>query len=356
MGEKDFGFAIVGTGLIARVHAAAIQSIRCGRLVAVCSRDAERAMRFASDFECCHAFDNLDAMLKCDDVDILVVATPSGAHMEAAVAAARAGKHVLCEKPLDVSLGRIDQMIAAHKASGTRLGCTFQLRYMPALSPIRAAMREGRFGTLTYAGVYVPWGRTDDYYFKSSWHGTQGLDGGGALINQSIHMGDLLCDVLPPVESVAGFCSSVGHPGIETEDAATAILKFKGGSLGIIYGSTSAGPGKSKRLEISGTKGTVVLEDDKLVVFDFLDRRVQDDEVRRDFGLCGVKHAPVAGASEPSVVSELHAACFKDFMSCLSSDRPFMIDGHSARKSAEIVFAVYESARQGTVIDIDLHK
>lgn len=179
MGEKNFGFAIVGTGLIARVHAVAIQSMGCGRLVAVCSRDAERAMRFASDFECCRAFDNLDVMLKCDDVDILVVATPSGAHMEAAVAAARAGKHVLCEKPLDVSLERIDQMIAAHKAAGTRLGCTFQLRYMPALKPIRTAMREGRFGTLTYAGVYVPWWRTDDYYFKSSWHGTQGLDGGG---------------------------------------------------------------------------------------------------------------------------------------------------------------------------------
>lgn len=348
--KKCYGFAVVGTGLIARVHAAAIQSLDHGHLVAVCSRDAARAARFAADFGC-QPFADFQSMLMCKDIDILVIATPSGTHMEATVAAARRGIHVLCEKPLDITLPRIDQMIAAHQAAGTQLGCTFQLRYMPALKPIRDALSEGRFGTLTYAGAYVPWWRSDDYYFNSSWHGTLALDGGGALINQTIHMVDLLCDLMPPVGSVAGFCSSVGHQGIEAEDAATITLKYKGGAVGVIYGSTSAWPGMAKRLEISGTKGSVVLQDDQLSHFEFLDRRPEDSAILRDFGLrAAAENAP--GSSEPSVISLLHAKCFNDFIDSVHYKRPFAITGISARKSVEIVTAAYESSRTGTAITL----
>ena len=156
MAGKVYGFAIVGTGLIATFDARAVREVPGARLVAVCGRERAKAEAFAAEFGCA-AFDSVEALLACEGVDIVTVTTPSGAHLDAAVAAARAGKHVLCEKPLEISLERVDAMIGAHCTAGTRLGCTFQLRYMPVLQPIRDALQEGRFGKITYAGAYVPW-------------------------------------------------------------------------------------------------------------------------------------------------------------------------------------------------------
>lgn len=347
MTEKIYGFAILGTGLISKFHARAIRDVANAKLVAVCSRDPARADAFAAEFGC-EAFVSLGAMLANPAVDILTVTTPSGTHREAVMAGAMAGKHVLCEKPLEITLERVDEMIAAHRAAGTRLGCTFQLRYMPALQPIRDALREGRFGTLTYAGAYVPWWRSDEYYSESSWHGTQQLDGGGALMNQAIHMIDLLCDVMPPVESVSAFTSSVGHPGIETEDAATVALRFQGGALGAIYGTTSSWPGQSKRLEITGTQGTAILVEDHLAVFEFRDKRASDAEILAKYSRVGGSH----GVNDPGAMTHLlHAACFRDFVAALDTGEPFRIDGASARRSVALIRAIYTSASTGSRVD-----
>ena len=345
---KHFGFAILGTGMISKFHAHAVRDVPGARLVAACSRDRNRAEAFAREFGC-EAYDRLDEMLAHPEVDVLVIATPSGAHMEAAVMAARAGKHVLCEKPLDVTLERVDAMIAAHRQAGTRLGCIFQIRYTPALEPLRAALLEGRFGTLTYAGVYVPWWRSNEYYTESSWHGKQALDGGGALMNQAIHMIDLLCDLMPPIESVSGITASIGHPGLETEDAATATLRFKGGAVGLIYGSTSSWPGQPKRLEISGTRGTAVFLDDRLTVFEFADKRVEDAEVMAKQADAGNAH----GASNPSAMThDLHTACFRDFVDAIRCGVPFKSDGESARRSVALIRAIYESSNTGQSVTI----
>ena len=342
----NYGFAILGTGLISKFHARAIRDVAGARLVAVCSRERASAEAFGREFGCA-AFDSLADMLSRPDVDVLVIATPSGAHLDAAVAAAKAGKHVLCEKPLEITLERVDAMIDAHRAAGTRLGCTFQLRYMPALRPIREALREGRFGTLTYAGVYVPWWRSDEYYSGSPWHGTRRLDGGGALMNQAIHMIDLLCDLLPPVESVSAFTSRMGHPGIETEDAAAAALRFQGGAVGVIYGTTSSWPGQSKRLEITGTQGTVVLVEDGLAVFEFRDKRSDDAEALAKFGRAG----GTSGVSEPGAMTHaLHTACFNDFVRALGDGLPFRINGESARRSVALIQAIYRSAASGHAV------
>ena len=348
MSDRRYGFAIAGTGMIARFHARAIRELPNARLVAVCSRELSRAEAFAAEFRCA-AFDTPDAMLALPGVDILVIATPSGAHMEMALAAARSGKHVLCEKPLEVTLPRVDAMIAAHREAGTQLGCTFQMRYMPALQPIRDALREGRFGTVTSAGVYVPWWRSDEYYFGSSWHGTQQLDGGGALMNQAIHMIDLLCDLLPPVESVSAVLSSAGHPGIETEDAATAALRFQGGAVGVICGTTSSWPGQAKRLEITGTRGTVILVDESLTVFEFRDKRPEDAGLLARYGEGRAAH----GAHDPAAMTHaLHAACFKDFLAALDAGEPFRINGASARRSVALIRAIYEAAETGRRVSL----
>lgn len=345
---KHIGFAILGTGMISKFHARAVRDVPGARMVAVCSRDRNRAELFAQEFGCA-AYDRLEDMLTHPGVDVLVIATPSGAHMEAAVMAARAGKHVLCEKPLDVTLERVDAMIEAHRQAGTRLGCIFQIRYTPALEPLRAALREGRFGTLTYAGVYVPWWRSNEYYTESSWHGKQALDGGGALMNQAIHMIDLLCDLMPPVETVSGVTASIGHPGLETEDAATAALRFKGGAVGLIYGSTASWPGHPKRLEISGTRGTAIFLDDRLTVFEFADKRTEDAEVVAQHKDAGNAH----GASNPSAMTHgLHAVCFRDFIDSLKRGVPFKSDGESARRSVAVIRAIYESSRTGKCVTI----
>jgi len=344
--RREIGFALLGTGMIARVHARAALAIGA-RLVAVCSRQMARAEAFAAEFGCA-AHTDLTAMLGLPEVDILVIATPSGAHLEAAVAAALAGKHVLCEKPLDVTLERVDAMIAAHREAGTTLGCTFQIRYSPALEPLRAALHEGRFGRITSAGVYVPWWRSDSYYHDSSWHGTQALDGGGALLNQGIHMVDLLCDLLPPVQTVCGMTASIGHAGLETEDVACAALRFEGGALGLVYGSTAAWPGYPKRLEISGTRGSAVFVDDRLTVFDFAEARPEDQRIVS----AGIAPAHGAGNPAAALTHDLHAACFRDFVRSVETRTPFRIDGASARRSVATILAIYESARTGRQVNV----
>lgn len=347
--NDTLGFAIVGTGLIADFHARAVAGARGGRLLAVCSRDLERAKAFGSRYDC-DAYGNLDALLARPDIDVLLIATPSGMHMEAAIAAARAGKHVLCEKPLEISLERIDTMIAEHEKAGTRLGCIFQMRYMPVLSSIRQLLRDGMLGTLTYAGAYVPWWRSDEYYAGSSWHGTAKLDGGGALINQSIHMIDILCDLMPAVRQVVGCVSNAGHPHIETEAAAAASLLFEGGAVGVIYGSTSAWPGQSKRLEISGTRGGLVLEDEVLTFLRLAD--APDGTEQRIMAEFGRKESAVpSGVSNPGAMSHaLHQRCFEDFMQAVSGGKEFGSDGSSARRPVAVIDAIYRSAREGRMI------
>lgn len=338
-----FQFALVGTGMIAHFHARALGLIPdVAGLAAVVSRDPARAEAFAREFGC-EASGNLAALLAArPEIDAVLVATPSGAHLGPVLAAAAAGRHALCEKPLEVSCARIDRLIAAHRTAGTRLGCIFQNRYLPVLGPVRAALASGRLGKLTGAIAEVPWWRDDSYYSGSPWHGTKALDGGGALMNQAIHTIDLLLSLAPPVAEVRGFCSSAGHPGIETEDAAVAALRFEGGAVGMVYGTTSSWPGRPRRIELTGTEGTIVLRDNALEMFAFRRELPGDEAVRRRFGGA----ATAAGAASPSaaMTPELHAACFRDFVNACRTGAPFSVSGEEARKSVALIERLYRAA------------
>jgi UDP-N-acetyl-2-amino-2-deoxyglucuronate dehydrogenase len=194
----------------------------------------------------------------------------------------------------------------------------------------------------------VPWWRTDDYY-RNSWHGTWTLDGGGALMNQTIHMIDTLCELLPGIESVQGLTSSIGHADIEAEDSAVACLKFAGGALGVIHGSTACYPGHPKRLEIMGTEGTVVYLEDSYAVFDFKDKKETDQQVLEQYGKMNYK----SGFSDPKAISHaLHVACFKDFMDCIENDKPFKIDGPEARKSVHLIESIYTSSKEKRIVKL----
>ncbi len=286
-------------------------------------------------------------MVKSEDVDIVTIATPSGLHMEPTIAAAEAGKHVLCEKPLEIKLERIDAMIEAHQKAGTRLGGIFPYRFNNLMTPLRDAINSGRFGTITYASVYVPWWRTDEYY-KDSWHGTWKMDGGGALMNQSIHMIDMLCDLMPPIESVQAFTATLGHE-MEAEDTAVAVLRYKTGALGIIYGTTSSFPGQFRRFEITGTKGTVINVENSITLWEFADKQPDDVEVRKQF----MKIEGGGGVADPAAISyENHTRNFKAFLESLEKDERFWIDGPEARRAVEVILAIYESAREGKLVKL----
>ena len=346
---KTWNFGIIGTGLIADFHARAVKDVPNGNLVGFCGRNVDRAKNLAEKYSC-RSFDGYEEMLNQDDIDVVTIATASGAHMEPCVAAAQAGKHVICEKPLEITLDRIDAMIDAHKKAGTQLGGIFQNRFTPAMKPLRDAINSGRFGVITYAGVYVPWWRSDEYY-KDSWHGTWKLDGGGALMNQSIHMVDMLCDLMGPIESVHAFTSKSGHPQIETEDTSVAVLKFKGDALGTIYGTTASYPGQFKRFEITGTKGTVVYLEDSFTTWQFAEEKPEDAQIREQFGQ--VKDEQGGGVADPGAISHKnHTENFKEFLEALEQGRDFEINGTEARKSVELILAIYESAREQKMVKL----
>ncbi len=344
---KTWNFGIVGAGLIADFHARAVNDNPPAKLIGFCDSGSGRAGKLAGKYSC-RAFGNYQQMVKSNEIDVVTIATPSGFHMEPAVAAARAGKHVLCEKPLEITLERIDAMIDAHQKYGTLLGGIFQNRFNDCILPLREAINSGRFGVITYAGVYVPWWRSDEYY-QDSWHGTWKLDGGGALMNQSIHMIDMLCDLAPPIESVQAFVVTVGHPRIETEDTAVAALRFTNGALGIIYGTTASYPGRFKRFEITGTKGTAVFLEDSLTVWQFAEERDEDEQIRRQFG----RVKGNGGVADPAAIShQNHTQNFKAFIKALEKGGDFEITGAEARKAVEVILAIYKSAREQRTVKL----
>jgi UDP-N-acetyl-2-amino-2-deoxyglucuronate dehydrogenase len=343
---KTYNFGIVGAGLIADFHARALGDIPNAKVTACCDVVVDKAKALAEKYGA-QAYNSYEEMVRSDDVDIVTIATPSGLHMEPTVAAAEAGKHVLCEKPLEITLERIDAMIAAHKKAGTRLGGIFPYRFNDLMIPLRDAINSERFGTITYASVYVPWWRTDEYY-GGSWHGTWKLDGGGALMNQSIHMIDMLCDLMPPIESVQAYTATLGHE-MEAEDTAVAVVRYTTGALGVIYGTTSSFPGQFRRFEITGTKGTVINVENSITLWEFADKRPEDVEVRKQF----MKIEGGGGVADPAAIGyENHRRNFKAFLDALEKGEDFWISGPEARKAVQVILAIYESAREGKLVKL----
>ena len=337
---KIWNFGIIGAGLIADFHARAIQSLPNARLAGICGTNQLKA-KTLSDKYGCTAYSESESLLGSDDIDIVTIATPSGAHMEPAILAAKHGKHVICEKPLEISLERIDRMIGAHEKAGTKLGGIFNYRYHDSLKYIKWAVDSGRFGKITCASVFVPWWRPETYY-KGSWHGTKKLDGGGALMNQAIHMVDILQYLMGQVESLQAYTATLAHE-IEVEDTATSVLRFRNGALGMIYGTTASYPGQYRRLEITGTGGTVVQVENSFKVWKFTSVTEEDNEIISRFG-----HIEGGGGvSDPAAIPfEPHARNIEAFLHSIEAGKPFEIDGHEARKAVEIILAIYKSARE----------
>lgn len=339
------GFGIIGLGSIADFHAQAIQEMSGGHLACAYSRKGgEKADAFAERFGVKVHSGDFDSFLSTPGLDVVTIATPSGAHLEPALAAAARKKHLLIEKPLEITLERIDALIAACKKKRVLLGGIFQSRSNGGARLIKAAIESGRFGRLTVCSALVPWHRTQQYYDSGGWRGTWSLDGGGALMNQSIHNIDLLQWFGGPVAELCAYAARLAHQRIEVEDCAAAALRFKSGAVGLLLGSTAMYPGDAAEVTVSGEKGTARLKAGHLASWEF-DRELPDDARHRvEFGPpAGDKGK--SGASDPRAISFAgHQRQFENFVRCLDGQDKLLVDGREGRKAVEIILAAYQSA------------
>ncbi len=349
MEKKNFGFGIVGAGMIAHFHAKAIAELANGRLIGIYSVNKPKSDAFASEHNCA-AYDTLEHMLAVPEIDIVCICTPSGIHLEPALKSIEAGKHCLIEKPLEITVERCDEIIAAARKAGVKVGVIFPSRFYEASRLFKESINRSRFGSLVLGGAYIKWHRSEAYYASGRWRGTWEYDGGGALMNQGIHSVDLLQWYMGPVESVQATAANIRHKNIEVEDTIVATLNFKNGALGTIECSTAVFPGTLKRIEIMGTEGTAILEEDSFIKWQFQQEEAVDEQIRN-----AMKDATASkgGASNPADISFVgHQKQMEDMIRAIETDQEPAINGEEGRKSVEIVRAIYESARTGTRVNL----
>ncbi|SFN90154.1 Gfo/Idh/MocA family protein [Salegentibacter flavus] len=342
MKKIKLGFGIIGTGSIASHHVKSLEEIENCELVAVCSSTTERA-KIASERFGVPAYSNIDNFLLREDLDIVSVCTQSGNHMEPIIAAAMAGKHIITEKPLEVSLKRANRIISVCKSQGVKLSVIFQNRFNPGYLQLKQIVQQGSLGKLILGNAYIKWYRQEDYYNKSNWKGTVKGDGGAALINQGIHTIDLLLDIMQDVQNVFGQVKTMVHD-IEGEDIGIALLNFKNGAMGTIEGGTSLYPGYEERLEIFGEYGSIIYEGGKIVNCDF--------KGKEDSAIDPSKFSS-SGASNPmSVDYRLHKLQIEEMVDAIHNDREPLVNGETAIKSLELISAIYQSSKEKKLIDL----
>lgn len=342
MNHKTIRFGIIGTGAIAKVHADCIAIIEDAELIAISSSSAARAQQAEALFSV-KAYANYKDLIQRTDVDVVIICTQSGAHLEVAIEAAKAGKHVLSEKPLEVTLERADRMIATCKDNNVKLGCVFQNRYSPDFIKAKEAVDKGLLGKLLMGNASINWYRTPEYYSESIWRGSIKGDGGAALINQGIHTIDLLLNIMGEADSVFAKIATNTHD-IEGEDTASALISFKTGALGTLTAGTSLYPGYPERLEIYGDKGSIILEAGKIIAWNIVGK--QDDIVQ-------TKTEGASGSSDPMAIGNtLHKLQIEDMISAIKNDTSPPIDGEEGRKALELIMSIYESNRIGKEVKI----
>ena len=352
-------FALIGCGVIGPTHAEAINSLPDAELVAVADIVPARAQKLADEYGV-NAYTDIQEMLARERLDVVNVCVPSGLHGEIACQAMRAGKHVIIEKPMEIRLETIDEMLRVQREANVKLAVISQHRFDPASMHVHQLLEEQAFGRLVLGNALVPWWRSQAYYDSGAWRGTWALDGGGVLMNQAIHSIDLLQWLMGPVKSIYAYTDTLVH-SVETEDVAVAVLRFANGALGTIVATTGAYPGVSTRIEIFGDKGSAIIEDDRLT---YLHLARDDQEEIGAYGTTGKNvgalppgedEAPLAGtqanetgttAQNPAALSfRSHALQIADMIRAIREDGTPLVDGYAARRSVEIILGIYESTR-----------
>lgn len=338
-------FGIVGTGMIANFHAKAIEAMEGSSLHSCFDRNLERSSEFAEKNEI-KTYATLEGFLADPELDIITIGTPSGTHLDPALAGLNAGKHVICEKPLEVTPERIDPLIAASEVNGVTLAAILNRRFNESVVLLKEAVDAGRFGTISLVEASIKWYRDQAYYDSAGWRGTWALDGGGALMNQSIHIIDQLIHTIGPVKRVSGSMALLAHENIEVEDTAVAILEFENGAKGIVQGSTAcwSSTGHPAEVNICGSEGSAFLADEHFKVWDFKTPAPVDEYVHAN--LMASDDAVGLGANDPNAINFTgHQRNFEEVVNAIKENRRPSVDCHEARKAVALICAIYESAR-----------
>ena len=343
--SKKIGWGIVGCGNIGPFHARGVAgNSGIAEIIAFCDIEENKAANLAKEFNAKQTYKDFKEMLKNPAIDVVSVCTPSGHHHEVVLAAAKAGKHVLCEKPLDVTLDKIDMMIAATRKAKVKLSGVFQRRTFEQSKLLKKTIESGKLGKLVLGDAYLKYNRTAAYYKSAGWRATWELDGGGALMNQGIHGIDLINWMMGGISSVYAKCDTRVH-AIPVEDTALAIVTFKNGARGVIEGTTSIWPGMETRFEVSGSKGSVILEEAEFKLWEIEGEKEKPSP--EGPAIKGNAH------SDPKAIAASgHIAHVKDMVEAIKEGRDPMVTGEEGRKAVQLILAIYESSKKGKEVKI----
>jgi len=326
---------LIGGGNISDTHARAAQAIPGVKIAAIYGTNAANVARLCQQYGG-EAYDNFDVFLEHRPLDLVILGSPSGLHAAQGIAAAHRGLHVLTEKPMDISTEGADALIEAAETSGVKLGVIFQDRLKPGIRQLREWIDKGDVGKITLVDARVKWYRPPEYYGRSHWRGTFALDGGGALMNQGVHTVDLLLWLFGDVARVQA-CSRTAVHAIEAEDTAVAILEFASCPLCLLQATSACYTAYPRRLEITGSEGTVVLENDQVVAANLRTPRteIQGGGAGNDESTASPVVSDISG----------HQAVLEDFLRAIEQDSAPACDGHEGRRSIELIEAIYRAAR-----------
>jgi UDP-N-acetyl-2-amino-2-deoxyglucuronate dehydrogenase len=343
MRDGRISFALAGLGMGGATHARELAEVEGAHLSAVYGRDEDKAREFARAFGVPKAYSRLEDLLADPDIDVVSVLTPNGLHGEFAVAAARAGKHVVVEKPLEITVARALEIIEACEENGVTLGVVFQMRFGESATRLKHAIGQGRMGRLMIADAFDKEGRPPEYYSRDHWRGTRALEGGGSLITQSIHVIDLLQWLAGPIESVYAKTRTHRHE-IETEDYVCAVATFRNGATGVIESSTAVKPALRSRVEIHGTEGSAIIngEWDETYLW-----HVGDEKIDAHPGF------RFTDTEDPRTMPEnRHRLVFADVVAAIRDQRSPRVTGREALMSLAVCEAIYRSADSGREVSV----
>jgi UDP-N-acetyl-2-amino-2-deoxyglucuronate dehydrogenase len=340
-------FVIVGAGVISRRHAELIAAEEDAELVAVVDRDEDRATAWAAE-RGIRPFTDLATALDATGADVVVVCTPTSLHGDVAIEALRAGRHVVIEKPADISTQRIDDIIAAQREAGTLVTVISQHRFDPSTEHVVEAVRAGGLGRLTSGIATIDLWRGQSYYDSGDWRGTWQFDGGGALMNQGVHTVDLLLAIMGPAAKVTGYAATLAHERLETEDVAVGIVRFASGALGAIHGSTAVFPGLDTRVQIHGDRGSAVIVNDQLTFFHSTPAGTERAEVL--MGKQGKSENHLDTAPVPAGDLDPMAYQYRNFLAALGGEEPVRVGLQENREAVALITGLYESARTGAPV------
>ena len=348
---EELGFAVVGLGM-GKHHCRSITEAKGARLVTVCDLDEERLGQMVEKYGC-KSTTRLEDVLADDEIQVVNIATPSGMHAEMGAQVADAGRHIIVEKPADITPERVDALAEAARRNGVKVGCIFQSRLDGLNKRIREAIQNDELGKLIGLHGHLPWFRRQAYYEgpHGDWKGTWGMDGGGSLMNQGVHTVDLIQWLGGPVKQVMGMFGVFNHD-IEAEDQTMALLRFENGALGTLYTTTCCYPGLDQQITIYGSKGSIQKDASKLLSWKIEgenEAEVEAEMLRR----FGKRDKEEGIAADPMAVSsDGHTVIIEDLVQAIREDRDPMIGLESARHAVAIINGIFESGRTGKAVDL----